>query len=552
VAVPVAVGLYASRREGEGRFGRLLVLCGLASFLPALAESDSSLLHTIGRVSAWVSVLLLVWLILSFPRGFLETGVDRALVAAGLAVVALLYLPTALLVETYPVSSPWDACGSHCPGNAFLVAASQPGFVDAVVVPARELLTVVVLTLVMARLANRVRGATALMRRTLEPVLPVAIGALLAFVLYVIVRRASAGSPVLEMLRWAVALSLPATAIAFAIGLLRWKLYVADALEALGHEVTQSLTRAELRAALATALRDPALDLLHRVEGAGVHWVNADGRRVEPPTAESSLVLTEVRGGDRAVAGLVHDRALCEHSEFVEAVSAFALIALDKQHLAGRVEETLSELRASRARIAAAADRERRKIERDLHDSAQQRLVALRIQLDLAETLMLTDPHAGTQRIHDLREGVDAALAELRSLARGIYPPLLAERGIGEALRAAALRLPVHAVVKVDGAGRYPQDVENAVYFCCLEGMQNASKHARTASNIEILLEERAGSLRFEVRDDGAGYDTTSVRGGTGLSNMRDRLAAVGGEITVSSEPGGGTSVSGEVPAAAR
>jgi signal transduction histidine kinase len=107
-------------------------------------------------------------------------------------------------------------------------------------------------------------------------------------------------------------------------------------------------------------------------------------------------------------------------------------------------------------------------------------------------------------------------------------------------------------VVKVDGAGRYPQDVENAVYFCCLEGMQNASKHARTASNIEILLEERAGSLRFEVRDDGAGYDTTSVRGGTGLSNMRDRLAAVGGEITVSSEPGGGTSVSGEVPAAAR
>jgi signal transduction histidine kinase len=206
------------------------------------------------------------------------------------------------------------------------------------------------------------------------------------------------------------------------------------------------------------------------------------------------------------------------------------------------------QLRASRSRIVAAADQSRRSIERNLHDGAQQRLVALAVKLGLARQLLEKSPDQVGPMLEDLRAETQSTLTELRELAHGIYPPLLMDRGLGEALVAAANRSTLPAEVRSDVA-RYAPDVEAAVYFCVLEAMQNAGKHAGDGSRITIDVHENDGDLCFDVADDGAGFDTTgdAVRG-HGFVNMADRLGAIGGTIDVRSAPGAGTHVTGWIP----
>ena len=213
------------------------------------------------------------------------------------------------------------------------------------------------------------------------------------------------------------------------------------------------------------------------------------------------------------------------------------------------MSSSLAEIDESRGRIQAAADDERRRIERDLHDGAQQRLVALRIKIELAEELLREDPAKGLSRLHLLGDEVTDTLDEIRSIARGVYPSLLAERGLPEALHAAALRAPMETHVSPDGVGRYPQAVESAVYFCCLEALQNAAKHAPGASRVTVDLHED-DRLRFEVSDDGEGFDVRASADGMGLTNMRDRLEAVGGTLRDPVGAGAGVADRGERPAA--
>jgi signal transduction histidine kinase len=547
VAVPVAVGVYAMSRGDEASFGRRLVLVGLASSLTTLSESHHALLHSVGRIAAWCVQLALFWLLLSFPSGRLSSRVDRGLILALAGLVAVLFLPSALLVDRFPTPSPWASCEASCPPNAFQVVDSEAAFLATVIVPAREIVAALLGIALMARLAQRVRGASELMRRALEPVLPVAIGGLAMFVLYFVARRTSLGSSLVSVIGWAVALTLPGMALAFLIGILRWQVYVGAALQELGQEIRRPLRPTQLRLALSRALRDPSLDLVYPSLDVPGEWVDAGGQQVKAPL-DPHDVITEIHRGDRVAAGLVHDRTLLEHSDFLEAVGTFALIALDNRRLSDQVNFSLRELRVSRARLAAAADEERRKIERDLHDGAQQRLVALRMRLGATEDLFDVAPEQAKRQVHEVGEQIEATLEEIRALARGVYPPLLAERGLEEALRAAALRLPVAASLRSRGLGRYSQATESAVYFCCIEAMQNASKHARTASRIEITLGQ-TDVLRFSVRDDGFGFDIESVAWGAGLTNMRDRVAAVGGKLEILSAPGRGTLVRGDVPA---
>jgi signal transduction histidine kinase len=258
-------------------------------------------------------------------------------------------------------------------------------------------------------------------------------------------------------------------------------------------------------------------------------------------------VITEVTNNGKPGIALVHDPALKEHLDFVDAAGFLALFALENERLTGTLHSSLRELQGSRARIVAAADRERRRIERDLHDGAQQRLVALRIKLELADELMDAEPTHAHELMRQAESEIEKALDEVRSLARGIYPPLLASQGLKEALQAASLRAPLPTTVECNGVPRYTPEVESAVYFCCLEALQNAVKHARGARSLKVSI-ETDGELRFEVRDDGEGFDTMSSSLGQGLMNIRDRLAAVGGGLTIASTPGNGTVVSGTVP----
>ena len=207
----------------------------------------------------------------------------------------------------------------------------------------------------------------------------------------------------------------------------------------------------------------------------------------------------------------------------------------------------LDDLRASRQRLVAAQDDERRKLERNLHDGAQQHLVALKVKLGLAEAVAAKDPGRAKALVAELKDDTDEALETLRDLARGIYPPLLADQGLAAALAAQARKATLPVEVDAGGVGRYPQDVEAAVYFCVLEALQNVQKYAR-ATTATVRVHEVGGRLAFDVSDDGIGFDPARRSRGAGLQNMEDRLDALGGTVAVSSAPGEGTMVAGELP----
>jgi signal transduction histidine kinase len=544
VATPIAVGLYAWSDGTHARFGRLLVLAGGAWFLAALSSSSNEILYSIGRVSGWTVEVGLIYLILSFPSGRLTTRLDRRLFAAALAVVATLFVPTAFMTDAYPAPSQFATCVSDCPENAFMLLSSEPAWVDGLIVPLRELLASLVLLAVVVRLADRIRGATRLMRRTLAPVLLFAILRTLSVAVSLGLRRAGADDSVLAVSTAVTELCLPAMCIGFLVGLLRWRIYTADCLVALAHGLRRRSGPGERRDLIAATLTDPTVELASwRPEGG---WVDAEAKPMSLPTASAERLATVIFDDDEPVAAVVHDAALSEQRSFVEAVGAYAFVWDDNRRLAARVESSLTELRESRARILAAADEERRRIERDLHDGGQQRLVALRIRLELAEEMMSQDPGRAGSMLHRLGDDVDAALDELRSLAAGVYPSLLAARGLPDAIRTAAIQSPLPTTVEVDGADRYPSEIETAAYFCCVEALQNVAKHAPEANTVVIAL-SRNGDLRFEVRDDGPGFSVDEAAG-AGLVNMRDRIAAVGGELEIRSSPGAGTAVVGTIP----
>jgi signal transduction histidine kinase len=229
-------------------------------------------------------------------------------------------------------------------------------------------------------------------------------------------------------------------------------------------------------------------------------------------------------------------------------------LALHNSQLDTALQTTLDEvrkqadaLRESRARIVASGDAERRRVERNLHDGAQQHLVALAVNLRLAKDIIVDDPEAGMEMLDQLAGEVQETIQELRELAHGIYPPLLVDSGLVEALRAAANRNPLPVDIVADGIGRYPSETEAAIYFCCLEALQNAAKHAPEA-HVEVRLWEESGGLLFSVADDGPGFDPAAARRGHGYVNMADRLGAIGGTVRWDSEIGKGSQVRGSVP----
>jgi signal transduction histidine kinase len=241
---------------------------------------------------------------------------------------------------------------------------------------------------------------------------------------------------------------------------------------------------------------------------------------------------------DRVLADLARQVGLALHNSQLDTALQTTLNEVRKQADA---------LRASRARIVASGDAERRRVERNLHDGAQQHLVALAVNLRLARDIIVDDQDAGLEMLDQLAGEVQETIQELRELAHGIYPPLLVDSGLIEALRAAANRNPLPVEIVADGIGRYPSETEAAVYFCCLEALQNAAKHAPGA-HVEVKLWEESGGLLFTVSDDGPGFDPERAQRGHGYVNMADRLGAIGGTVRWDSEVGQGSQVRGSVP----
>ena len=386
------------------------------------------------------------------------------------------------------------------------------------------------------------------MRITLVPVLAAAILHALAMIGGIVARRAFPGEPT-EVLVWVIALSFAGVAVGFMAGLWAWRLFENRALRRLAaglaaHRPALSLPET---AELLSESMDRSLEILQRPREVPDGWVDMRGKPASLASSGRARCVTEISGNDGRVVAVVHDPALRDDPTFLDVARASVLKALEVERLSAELRSSLRELSESRARIMAGADRERQRIERDLHDGAQQSLVAVRIRLELAGELLRESPAGAEQLLRNLSRDVDDALDQVRSLARGVYPSLLSDRGLGEALRSAARRSPVRITVDADGVGRQSPMVEAAVYFCCLEAIQNAMKHASGVGTIAVSLAVN-GDLHFEVSDDGSGFEKDLVTSSAGLTNMSDRLAAVGGALMIRTAPGMGTCVSGTVP----
>jgi signal transduction histidine kinase len=308
----------------------------------------------------------------------------------------------------------------------------------------------------------------------------------------------------------------------------------------------EGATSVELREALGRALGDSSLELAYWVP-TSAGYVDAGGSPVQLPQPGDERAATVVEREGEPIAALIHDPALAENSELVQSVCAAAALTLENARLQAELRARLAELQASRARLVEATDAERQRIERDLHDGTQQRLVSIAMTLGLAESKLAADRPAIQPVLREAREALTIALAELRELTQGIRPAILVERGLSAALDDLSRRaaLPVRSDITI--SGRLPEQVEGAAYFVASEALANAVKHSH-ASEVRLVALRQVDVLVVEVVDDGIGG--AAPGGGSGLRGLADRVEALGGRVTVSSPPGRGTTLRAEIPCA--
>jgi signal transduction histidine kinase len=313
-------------------------------------------------------------------------------------------------------------------------------------------------------------------------------------------------------------------------------------------ELGQTPTPARLRDALASALGDTSLQLAWWAPGAA-RFVDAAGEAIDLPEDGTGLAVTLLERNGVPEAAIIHDAILLEEPGLIASVASAMRLAVENDRLTAEVEAQLAEVRASRARIVAAGDAERRRVERDLHDGAQQRLVSLTLALRLARTRLGDDADPAVRlSLEQASDEAKAALAELRELARGIHPQILTEAGLHAAIESLAGRSPATVTVDIDPAARFDSPVEAIAYFVVSESLANIAKHA-DASAVEVRAGWQEGVLTVEITDDGRG-GADLVRG-TGLRGLLDRVSAVDGTLEVVSPGGGGTRIVARIPSAA-
>jgi signal transduction histidine kinase len=541
--VMFGLGLTDISRGGEHRFGRALLIAGFFWSLSALTASHASLAYSVGHVSQWLAELAAAYLLLSYPSGRLRSGTARRLFVGAALLAGLLFLPT-MLVGQFPSPSPWSTCSTTCPQNAFSLRDSTPAVVSHLVLPVREVLLVVLFAAIAVAVMRRARNARPLLGQFYAPLALVAIVQVGVFAVYFPLRAAAPSSTVVSVVSWIFVLSIPAIGLVCGAGRLDRRVQTATALERMARRLTDNAGAADVRLALALALKDPSLRILHSFPGDSVAWVDESGLPTEPADADPAQSVTHIASGSWRIA-IIHDGSLAD--SLVHTTGSYALAKLETSRLTDELRNSLQDLAESRASRLTAEQDARQKIERDLHDGAQQRLVALRVKLGLAASRLADRDPAGAEMLHALEADVDATIDEVRALARGIYPPQLARTGLRDALRSASRGAGLPTTVRAEGLGRYGADIETTVYFACSEALQNAVKHGRDATGVTISVWQN-DELHFEVRDDGVGFDLPTTPYGTGLSNLTDRLSAVGGTVTIQTAPGHGTALSGRIP----
>jgi signal transduction histidine kinase len=522
----IASGLIASWRGHETRLGLLMIYAGFAILVGLLLQfTSSSLLHTIGIWLANAWLILFALFLLSFPHGRLEERGDRLLLAP--FVVAL--GPLMLLWFLF-----WDP--QSAPGNAFLVW-NKPGVAEAIDWTQRAILAGGALALTGA-LAGRWLRASPSLRRSLTPIVVGGAATVLSSAILILDAVRGRSTDALDFVLLGILIAVPLAVLA---DMLRARL-AHSAVGDLVLELSADPAPANPRDALARALHDPSLRIAYWLPEFE-SYADPSGRRVEL-RAEPGRTTTLVSRGGKPLAALIHDASLQMEPALLDAVVAAAGIALENGRLESELRARVEELRRSRARIVEVTQTERRGLERDLHDGAQQRLVALSLQLGALERQLASQP-GPLGLLQEARRELDQSLRELRELARGIHPAVVTERGLSAALDDLASRAPIPVELEVELEARPPEAVELAAYYLVSESLTNVAKHAQ-ASRASVKVTRRDGRLVIQVLDDGRGGANTAA--GSGLRGLGDRVEALGGDVQVWSPKDGGTRIRAEIP----
>jgi signal transduction histidine kinase len=540
----LAAGIVAWWRRPQYGTGRLMVAEGFAWFIGNFQGLGLALVFSLSYWFAALNQAVLAHLVLSFPRGRLESRAARLLVLGTYALVVVAGFANMATADPPTGDKPDYLCGSRCPQNALLLVHSQP-----LAVATNQIYYLGAVAIGIALLAFLVRRwakASVPERRALLPVW--VTGFLLVFIIVGDLGAALPGGesdPVSVAVVWMSDLSQLAIPLAFLLGVLLVQLKrgaVGELVVELGQAPAPAPAR--LRDALARTLGDRSLELAFWVPEVG-GYVTAEGESVTLPEPDGPRAVTLVERHGQPLAAIVYDPALSDDARLVEAAQAAAGIGLENERLHAEIRARLEEVRASRVRILEAGDAERRRVERNLHDGAQQRLISVAFSLQLASAQVQRHPDPALEETIDrARRELQDAVAELRELASGIHPPILVHRGLGPALTSLAESAPLPVIIDAPNR-RYPLLVESTAYYVASEGVANAAKHA-AASWVEVRVTERGERLVVEVRDEGAGG--ANLGRGSGLQGLGDRAAALGGRLEVESPPGMGTRLRAELP----
>jgi len=532
----IGVGLYAWWRRPDNRFGVLMTAVGFAFFLTVLVSADAPALFTIGVLFSSLYLAVFVHMLLAYPDGRIESPRLRRVLAGGYALALLGPLPTLTVADS-------DVLGCECP-ESFLFITDAPTLFRVLDV-ITSTLAVVLVGYILYVLVKRWQVASQPQRSTMAPVLW--SGICLLFVLAGSLTSMAVDGPeavsdatsLLGMVIFAL------TPYGFLFGLLRSRVLRAGAVTELLHRLGDAPDRSGLREMLSEALGDRSLSLVYWLEDKR-RWVDAAGRPATLPAEDDpARAFTRVEREGRAVGAIVHDRSLCEEQELVRSVAAAAGLSIENERLQAQLRARVEELRSSRARIVEAGTKERRRLERNLHDGAQQRLVALSLTMRLAQTRVHKDPDAAAELLGGAQEELARALEELRELARGIHPAVLSDRGLQPALEALAGRSPVPVELAGTPPQRLPAAVEAAAYFVVAEALTNVAKYAN-ASQARICVSRSNGHAVVEVADDGVGGADPGR--GSGLRGLADRVSALDGTLELRSPEGAGTMLRAEIP----
>ena len=530
----IGSGLVALHVRPQNRLGWAMLFTGFTWFASVLMLAHDEPLFTIGSSLQVVYIAGFTYVVVSFPSGRLQSTAERVVIGAALFLVTVIQFDALLFTDSRAIEC------SVCPDNALEITRNDT--IARALHQFQRGAGVAVILAGIVLLAARWWRASEAMRRAIAPVLWVggATFALAAFAVLNEVLGKRWGHEPLRLMLFAIS----AVPVAILFAFLQRRM-ARGAVAGLVVELGESNAPADLRAALARALGDPTLELAYWFP-TSARYVDADGKPVALPEPDDARQATVVKRRGQPIAALIHDPVLQHNAELVDSVCAAAGLTLENERLHAELRARLTELQASRTRLVEATETERRRIERDLHDGTQQRLVSVAMSLGLAESKLPADADV-VPLVREAREALAVALGELRELSQGIHPSILTERGLPFALDDLCRRAALPAMLDVSFDRRLPAQVETAAYFVVSEALTNAIKHSH-ATELWIRADAQCDLLVAEVVDDGIGG--AAIGAGSGLRGMTDRVEALGGSLTVSSPPGRGTRLRVEIPCA--